>query len=60
MLLTLSAPWLGVAHSIIPLDIFTFIYLLVFVRLATLLVAIDPNSPFGGFGASREVLLSCL
>jgi len=60
MLLTLSAPWLGVAHSIIPLDIFTFIYLLVFVRLATLLVAIDPNSPFGGFGASREVLLSVL
>ena len=60
ILLALSAPWLGVTHSVVPLDIFTFVYLLVFVRLATLVVAIDPNSPFGGFGASREAILSVL
>jgi formate hydrogenlyase subunit 4 len=60
VLLAVSTPWLGPIQPLVHLDVFSFIYLLVFVRIVTLLIAIDTNSPFGGFGASRETLLSVL
>lgn len=60
LLVTISVPWFGIDNPIFKLDIFTLIYILVLVRFANLLISLDSNSAFGGFGASREALLSIL
>ena len=55
--LALCVPWIPFGPRCMDADLFLVIYLFVLLRFFTIIAAIDTSSPFGGFGASREIML---
>lgn len=53
-------PWTSFKPATPGDDIFVVVYLFVAIKFFTVLAALDTGSPFGAFGAEREVLLSML
>ncbi len=58
--LALCVPWIPFGPRCMDADLFLVIYLFVLLRFFTIIAAIDTSSPFGGFGASREIMLPVL
>ncbi len=48
------------SNSFVSIDFVLFVYLFAIGRFMTALAALDTGSAFGGIGASREMLYSCL
>jgi len=60
LIIALLVPWVQFKPHVASADIFLVIYLFAFMRMMTVLAALDAGSAFGGFGASREVTLALL
>jgi formate hydrogenlyase subunit 4 len=60
ILIAMIAPWVPCGPRLMQCDLFMLVYLLVLLRFLTILASMDPSSPFGGFGASREIVLPVL
>lgn len=60
LFLALCAPWIPFGPRCMHSDLFLVIYLFVLLRFMTIVAALDTSSPFGGFGAAREIMLPVL
>jgi formate hydrogenlyase subunit 4 len=60
LLLAFCLPWLPFVPTIMHADLFLIVYLLVLMRFLTIVASLDTSSPFGGFGAAREIVLPVL
>src|SRR5262249_58900744 len=60
LIIAFLVPWVQFKPHLPGTDIFLVIYLFAFMRMMTVLAALDAGSAFGGFGASREVTLALL
>ena len=61
ILIAMSTPWIPFGPRLMnSCDLFLVIYLFVLLRFLTLVSSLDTSSPFGGFGASREIVLPVL
>ncbi|MBX9721535.1 MAG: NADH-quinone oxidoreductase subunit H, partial [Candidatus Obscuribacterales bacterium] len=60
LIIAFLAPWTTLKPALHGSDLFLIVYLLAFMRLISVLAALDTGSAFTGFGASREVTLAVL
>ncbi len=60
LVLSVFVPWLSFKPVVAGDDLFLVLYLFALMRFFTILMALDPGTAFGAFGASREACLSML
>jgi formate hydrogenlyase subunit 4 len=60
LLIACTVPWIPAAPALMHADLFLIIYLFVLLRFFTIIASLDTGSPFGGFGAAREIVLPIL
>lgn len=60
LLLAVFVPWLSFKPVVAGDDLFLVLYLFALMRFFTILMALDPGTSFGAFGASREACLAML